>query len=193
MAQRHLNQRQQAFIAEYLISLNASDAYRKAGYAAKNANISGPQLLSNPSIAKAVATAMAERSTRMGITADMVLKALAKIGFASMRAFISVDAEGQPRIDLSANSGDSLDALSEVSTETVLESKGSCKDAPTADSIRKTRIKLHDKLAALELIGKHLGMWKERIEVDASDALTELIKSVQGTAYPISTAKWGGR
>lgn len=73
-ADRPLNARQTAFVREYLVSLNASDAYRKAGYAAKNAHVDGPKLLANPRVAAEIAKANSARFERLEIDADALLK-----------------------------------------------------------------------------------------------------------------------
>lgn len=65
-----LSDRQQAFVAHYLVSRNASDAYRKAGYAAKDANVCGPRLLANVRIAAAVAEGQGKLLEKLSLTAD---------------------------------------------------------------------------------------------------------------------------
>lgn len=73
-AARPLSVKQKAFVREYLVSLNASDAYRKAGYKAANANVDGPKLLANPRIAEVIAVQAKDRFDRLGIDADALLK-----------------------------------------------------------------------------------------------------------------------
>lgn len=70
-----LNVRQQRFVAEYLIDLNATAAYKRAGYAAKGnaAEVSACQLLSNPKVAVEIQKAMDKRSEDLGIDANYVL------------------------------------------------------------------------------------------------------------------------
>lgn len=73
--EKPLSDRQQAFVAHYLVSRNASDAYRKAGYAAKDANVCGPRLLANVRIAAAVAEGQGKLLERLSLTAgDIVAK-----------------------------------------------------------------------------------------------------------------------
>lgn len=73
-AARPLSDKQKAFVREYLVSLNASDAYRKAGYRAKDANVAGPRLLADVRIAEAIAKQTKDRFDRLGIDADALLK-----------------------------------------------------------------------------------------------------------------------
>lgn len=74
MAQRPLSKQQEAFIREYLVSLNASDAYRRAGYKSKSPNVDGPALLANPRIAEAIAQATQQRFERLDLDADALIK-----------------------------------------------------------------------------------------------------------------------
>ena len=69
-----LTSRQQRFVEEYLLDLNATQAAIRAGYSASVANREGTRLLSNAVIAEAVTAAQAERSARTAITQDLVLR-----------------------------------------------------------------------------------------------------------------------
>lgn len=73
-----LNARQQRFVEEYLVDLNATAAYKRAGYTAKGnaAEASASQLLSNPKVQQAVQAAMNKRSERVEVTQDYVLKTI---------------------------------------------------------------------------------------------------------------------
>lgn len=73
-----LNARQQAFVREYLIDLNATQAAIRAGYSAATAGVIGHQNLSKLQIAEAIAQAQAERARRTEVTQDWVVKRLAE-------------------------------------------------------------------------------------------------------------------
>lgn len=73
-----LNPKQQAFVDEYLIDLNATQAAIRAGYSAKTAQEQSSRLLSNAIVKAAVEKALAARSERTGINAEWVLKRLAE-------------------------------------------------------------------------------------------------------------------
>jgi phage terminase small subunit len=68
-----LSDRQERFVREYLISGNASDAYRRAGYSARDADSAGPRLLGNVRIKAAIAKLTKKRLEKLDITADSVL------------------------------------------------------------------------------------------------------------------------
>lgn len=74
MSTKPLTPKQQRFVDEYLIDLNATQAAIRAGYAPGSASVTGSQLLANPKIATEVAEAKKVRSERTEITADWVLQ-----------------------------------------------------------------------------------------------------------------------
>ncbi len=65
--------KQERFVAEYLIDLNAKQAAIRAGYAEKGAAVEGSRLLATPKVATAVAAAQAARAERTEITQDFVV------------------------------------------------------------------------------------------------------------------------
>jgi phage terminase small subunit len=81
-----LTAKQRMFVAEYIVSLNATDAAKKAGYSERTAMEQGYQLLQKTSVQKALQEALNQREKRTGITADYVLNSLKQIADASMGA-----------------------------------------------------------------------------------------------------------
>ena len=86
-----LTAKQERFVAEYLIDLNATQAAIRAGYAEKGAAVEGSRLLANPKVAAAVAAAKAERTERTEITQDYVLNTIRDTSFACMRYHLRSD------------------------------------------------------------------------------------------------------
>lgn len=159
-----LSEKQGQFVREYLIDLNATQAAIRAGYSKKTARSQGQRLLTNVDIAEAIAEAQQERAERTEITADRVLEELGKIGFANMQDYIRVTPDGDAYIDLSKLTREQAAALSEVTVEDFTEGRGD-----DARDVRRVKVKLIDKRAALVDIGKHLGMFIERKEVTGKD------------------------
>lgn len=71
-----LTSRQERFVEEYLVDLNATAAAKRAGYSEKTASRIGPELLGKTCISDAIEKAMEKRATRTGITQDVVVKEL---------------------------------------------------------------------------------------------------------------------
>lgn len=141
------------FVEEYLIDLNATQAAIRAGYSPKTANEQGARLLANVSVQEAVAKAMAERSKRTGANQDRVIQELARIAFVNPRNVIDSE-DGSVRKDATE---DDLACIQAVKVKTTDGEKGK--------SVER-EVKLNDKMKALELLGKHLGMFKDKIELD---------------------------
>jgi phage terminase small subunit len=147
--------RQQRFVAEYLIDLNATQAAIRAGYArGKSAEVQGVRLLGNARVSAAIAEAQAARSKRTAITADRVVAELAKLGFANMLDYMAVGADGDPALNFGALTRDQAAALQEVTVEDFVDGRGE-----DARDVRRVRFKLADKRAALVDLGKHLGLF----------------------------------
>lgn len=149
-----LTLKQQRFVDEYLIDLNATQAAIRAGYSAKTAMEQGYQLLQKTSVQQAISEAMAERSKRTGVNQDRVVLELAKIAFVKMTDLV----DSQCRI----NSDAADDDLACIES---MKYKESTSDAGT--SVER-EVKIAPKLKALELLGKHLGMWNDKMDVNVN-------------------------
>jgi len=148
-----LTKKQKSFVDEYLIDLNATQASIRAGYSSKCAKEIGAENLSKPNIAEAVAKALAERSKRTGINQDRVVQELAKIAFLNPVDVINMDAA---TIRGDANREDTA-CISSVKFKII----------PTEDGdITEREVKTYDKLKALDLIGRHLGMFNDKLKLE---------------------------
>lgn len=149
-----LTKKQKLFIDEYLIDLNATQAAIRAGYSVKTAQEQASRLLSNVMVQQAIAIAMAERSKRTGVNQDRVVLELAKIAFVKMTDI--VDDHG--RIKGTATDDD----LACIESIKYKES-----DNEFGGSVER-EVKIGSKLKALELLGKHLGMWNDKLDVNVT-------------------------
>lgn len=141
--------KQKRFVEEYLIDLNATQAAIRAGYSPDTASVIGCENLIKPKIKSAIDKAIAERSKRTGINADRVIREIAKIAFVNAADLIDFDTA-----TIGSNAvNDDTAAIQSVKVKYFGE-----------DGLER-EIKLADKLKALELLGKHLGLFKENIEL----------------------------
>lgn len=76
-----LTPRQERFVAEYLVDLNATQAAIRAGYSARTANREGTRLLSHAVIQEMIQKAQADRQERTEVTQDRVVLELARMAF----------------------------------------------------------------------------------------------------------------
>lgn len=146
---RGLTPMQARFVEEYLVDLNATQAAIRAGYSAKRASEIGYQLLQKTTVQQAIQAHQRERSARTGITADRVLQEIARVAFADPRAVMSWGPGGVALRDSAELSDAEAAAVAEVS-ETWSENGGSRK------------VKMHDKIAALEKLAKHVGLYDDK-------------------------------
>lgn len=147
--------KQQRFCDEYLIDLNATQAAIRAGYSVDTAKEIGCENLTKPNIQETIAKAMAERSKRTGVNQDRVVLELAKIAFVNANDLIDPK---DASVKASATEDD-LACIQSVKVKTSFTTNG--------ESVER-EIKLNDKMKALELLGKHLGMWNDKIDLNVS-------------------------
>lgn len=151
---RKLTDKQQRFVDEYLIDLNATQAAIRAGYSVKTANEQGSQLLAKLSIQQAIAEKMAERSRRTGVNQDRVVLELAKIAFVKLTDII--DEKGKIK-----------DTATEDDLACLEGYKYKYSDTDSGYSVER-EVKLSSKMKALELLGKHLGMWNDKVDLNVA-------------------------
>jgi len=156
-----LTPKQRLFVQEYLIDLNASQAAIRAGYSIKNAEFQAHCLLKNPKVKQAIKLAMYEREQRTKVTQDRVIEELAKIAFINPTDVVnSYDAslhDDAAREDTAA--------ISSIRVRRIPSKHGTGVER---------EIKLHDKIRALDLLGKHLGLFNDKLNITA-DAVVRIV------------------
>jgi phage terminase small subunit len=148
-----LTDKQKRFCEEYLIDLNATQAAIRAGY--KNSNI-GRQLITKNYVSEYIEKLKKERSKRTEITVDRVLEELAAIAFSDRTDIAKIEDGGV----VTFTPTDQLDKDAKKTISGIESGKDG------------TKVKTYDKIKALELIGKHLGMFTAN--ADNSDTLAKL-------------------
>lgn len=149
-----MNKKHELFVAEYLIDLNATQAAIRTGYSAKTAEQIGYQLLQKTSVQQAIAKAMAERSKRTGVNQDRVVQELAKLAFINMTDV--VDGDGKIKDDATEDDKACIESIKYKESST------------DSGSGVEREVKIGSKLKALELLGKHLGMWNDKVDVNVA-------------------------
>lgn len=165
---RPLTPKQSAFVREYLVDLNATQAAIRAGYSAKNAGKIGPELLGKTRIQAEIQIGMDKRAQRNDITADRVLKEIARLAFFDPRRLLNGD--GTPKA-IHELDDDTAAAVAGIDIVT----KGN-EDLGYADVMK---IKLADKSKNLELLGRHLKLFTDKIEVDVGADLATRMKEAR--------------
>lgn len=171
-----LTPKQERFVEEYLLDLNATQAAIRAGYSEKTAHAIGQENLRKPAIAAAVADAQAKRSERTKIDADWVLTRLSEEATADVADLYEENGTMKPiqewpmiwRTGLMAG----IDTTSEYETvDGKKERVGSV-----------TKLKISDRIKRIELIGKHVNVqaFSEKHEHSGNLTLETIKKDIYG-------------
>ena len=158
--------KQKRFIEEYLVDLNATQAAIRAGYSPDTAGAIGNENLKKPEIRARIDQEMAKRSRRTGINQDRIIRELARIAFVNPADVINTE---DATLKEDATEDDTAAVLS-VKVKTFGE-----------DGVER-EIKMADKIKALELLGKHMGMFQNNLNVaiNTSEKLNDIMKQLGG-------------
>jgi phage terminase small subunit len=179
-----LTAKQRLFCLEYLKDLNGTQAAIRAGYSERAAAPQGVRLLRNAKVKEVIEKGMKARAKRVEITADAVLQELGKLAFANMADFIHVQDDGSAYVDLCDLTRDQLAALHEITVDEYTEGRGE-----DARPVKRVRVKLADKRGSLELLGKHLKLFTDRVEVDDLRNLSDEAIDAKLAEYAAALAK----
>ena len=159
-----MTKKQKIFANEYLIDLNATRAYRVAYPSVKTdevAAVNGSKLLRNTKVQEYISERMQERQQRTEVTQDMVIKELAAIAFSRATDYAAVKGGAVYIKDTDALTEDQIRAIAGIK-----------------EGANGIEIKLNDKEKALELLGRHFGMWNDKLDINAP-ALDDSLKEME--------------
>jgi phage terminase small subunit len=162
------NARHERFCQEVVKGKHIDEAYEVAGYAPSRSNAHTLrrkkhiqerlcELFEKRDTIDSVATAKALE--KLAITKEAILSELAKLAFANMADYMTVDLDGDPTLNFKDLTRDQAAALTEVTVESFRDGRTDSRQ------VRRVKFKLADKRAALVDLGKHFGMFIERHEV----------------------------
>lgn len=163
--------RNELFAQEYVKHMSAAKAARAVGYSKKSSYSMGPALYKLPEVQARIAELQEERIERTRIDSDFVLYRLAAIADFDIRSIIRIE-NGMVAV---------------TDTDTLTKAQALAVSEITSSDNGAVRIKAADKLRALELIGKHLGMFVDRKEVtaDVTHHATRQVTDAEADAYAI--------
>lgn len=141
-----LTDKKKMFCREYLIDLNGTQAALRAGYSKKTAGTQAEQLLKKLEVQEYIKELMHKREKRTDVKSDDVIYELAKVAFHNIKDFLN---EGNMIKDLTTIEREKTAAVSSIKTTI------------KADGDIVTEIKFHDKVSALEKLGKHFGIFEK--------------------------------
>jgi phage terminase small subunit len=155
-----LNPKQERFVQEYLVDLNATQAAIRAGYSEKTASSQGERLLRNVEVKRLIQEGQKAKAKALDISKEKILKELARIAFSNITNVMDWNDNGMHLID----SVDLPEDVSATVAEVVIKTKyvKSEDDDRPDEMILERKVKLYDKQKALELLGKHIGLFEKK-------------------------------
>lgn len=151
-----LTPKQKAFAAEYLVDLNAAAAATRAGYSERTARAKGYVLLQMPEIQSLIQDGMTRRAKRLEITQDQVVQELAQIAFFNAtRAARVVNNQYGAQVEFTDTADLTEDERAAI--------------AGIEETKHGIKVSSYDKIRALELLGRHLGMFDEKRGADKTE------------------------
>ena len=158
-----LTDKQSLFVSEYLIDFNATQAAIRSGYSRKTAYIIGHENLRKPKIQKALQIQIEARMERLQMSQDEVLLELRLLGMSSIEHY-QVDENGELVLAPGAPEG-AMRAVSGFKKRSVYDEDGGV--------THHVEFRLWNKPQSLTLVGRHLGMWVDKVEHKVEGSLND--------------------
>jgi len=168
MGARKLTKKQDLFVNEYLIAFNATRAAKAAGYSEKTAYSMGEENLRKPEIRLAIEAAVEERNSRVKVDAEYVVRKLKQVVEADLTDLIALGKEGASEDELKKLPKEMRVLITEIS--------------PVANHSLGTwryKFKIMDKTKCTELLGKHVGAFTEKFQIDGEFKVTSFADMVE--------------
>jgi phage terminase small subunit len=166
--QSGLTAKESRFVEEYLVDLNATQAAIRAGYSQKTAAQIGYENLRKPHIVDAIAKAMAERSDRTKVTADRVLTGIAELAYYDIAELFADDGSLKAIWEIPIRV---RNAIAGIEVEDLWEGRGEAREH--IGTLHK--VKLADRKGNLELLGRHLKLFTDKVEHEAGASLEQIL------------------
>lgn len=160
--------KQQRFVEEYLVDLNATQAAIRAGYSKKTANEQASRLLADVNISSAVAAKLNQRSEKVGITAERVLDEIAAMAFYDPADLTIERKDGKGAVVIGGINGpDDIKNLPETVRRAIVGWKY---------TEHGFEVKLADKSKALDQLARHLAIYNDKLNVNLNDGLADRVR-----------------
>lgn len=165
-----LSNKQQRFVAEYIKDMNGTQAAIRAGYSNKTAREQAARMLSKVNIAKEIESRLAKIAAKSELTAERVVNEVAGLAFANIADFVDVKNNTVTIKDWSKLTREQLAAVQEVQ---VLKEMTRINGATRKTKSQIIRLKLYDKRASLELLGRRFNSFPNKVTIEDDRELDE--------------------
>jgi phage terminase small subunit len=189
---RTLNRKQRAFVAEYMIDKNATQAAIRAGYSKATAKQIGSRLLTNVDVSTAVDQQQDQHIARVvavtGISLERIVREVARGAFHDPRKFFDGNGNLKPIPELDDDTAAALAGF-----DVTVEFAGSGREREAVGFTKK--VKLADRKGYLDMLMKHLGGYKkdnEQTQQPLAEALRGFIGELHQAGSRLPFAPKGG-
>jgi phage terminase small subunit len=170
-----LNPKQNRFVAEYLKDLNGTQAAIRAGYAPSGADVQATRLLANVSVRRAIDEALARRASRVEVKSDDILRELMRLAMVDVGEAFDDEGRLKPLKDMPVDVRRAIAGI-EVH-ESPLKMRREMDDGHIIEEPmgRAVKVRFWDKTKGLELLGKHLKLFTDKVEHSGALTLEQLV------------------
>ena len=175
---RKLTRKQEAFVAQYMIDKNSTQAAIRAGFSKRNADVIGPQLLGKSWVREAVDEALSRLNDSAIMSANDVLVEASRLGRFDARKLYRADGSPIPVNELDDDTARCVAAI-----EMIEVYEGSGKDRVFVGYTK--RYKTHDKNSALDKLFKHHGLY-DKDNKQKTDPIRDLLDAINGRSAKLT-------
>jgi phage terminase small subunit len=160
--------KEELFARAYLANgLNATEAATTIGLAKKSAHVEGSKYLRKPKVQRLLAELSKQHAEKLDISADRILLQLARVAFFDIRKIFDDQGQLKPISDLDE---DTAAAIAGLDHDHLFEYFGKGQRKHVGNTVK---VRMADKIKALELLGKYRKLFTDKIELGADDALVQ--------------------
>lgn len=181
-----LSPKQLAFCQQYVVDYNATQAAARAGYSCKSAQEQSSRLLCNVMVQQEIARRERQIENKVLVSKKKIIREFSKLGFSDIADYLLIDEHGC----VHAKAIDQLPpgasaAIKKVRERRVIKSTQGTKDKPDGDQILESTLEyeLHDKINPLVQMGKELGMFREKHEINIDEKMMGVFLSILPEEY----------
>ena len=159
-----LTPKQMRFVDEWLIDFNGKQAAVRAGYSAKTAEATAARMLRNVKVQAEISRRQKDLQRRTEVSQDRVVKELARVAFSNATNAVQV----QPRTIVGADGKEIVIQAVVLTATAELTDEERAAISQIKQGANGIEVKMYDKLRALELLGRHIGMFNDKLELKAT-------------------------
>lgn len=164
MSDKRLSWKHELVLNNFLQGMTKKDAILKAGYSISYAQCNADNIFEKEEFKRELEKRRKAIMSRNALSEDWIVERLMQIASASLGDIIEIDDRGSPFINWSKMSPELRASIDSFQIDEMSEGRGDSKI-----DFRRLKVKQRDALRALEMLGKYLGIFKERVTVDLED------------------------